>query len=643
MIVNTKGWSCCWGAVIMSTVGHSDGSAAKLTGPALRFDPSRLSSGLYAALFAGTERLTEPEVALWQGASLAAPVALDPKVGPNLRLGDDPSALPSAFRAQAEPHLARSVTDTNLLVATFQEGRYTDGGAVNCGYAISEDGGTTWSRGLIPHLVGGSDGGPFARVSDPVAGVNLDNTILLNTLGITGSPNAFRTTILLSTSTDGGRTFSRPLTVLTNSLPDVMLDKNWMTVNTFPQTPGAGRICVTFTRFDTTSGSQVNPIFELHSDDGGTNWTSPVQISPAICQGSQPVFLPDGTLAVVYWNFAGPNGQRIEVAVSPDGGDAPFVRRVVTDVPAPYDDVQARDGLFLPSATGDRTLGLLYVVYQARVNGVPRILFTRSSDQGVNWTKPIPTTDTPGGAGVFNPAIAASPDGQHVTVAYFDKRHDTTGGFLYDLYLTESFDGGDTWQPTLRLSDRSSDLRLAPRTSTGYMVGDYHGIVPALNLAAPAWAIWVDTRTGSPDPFVVSIMRTQGSRFETWRQLAFTPTQLNDPAVSGAEADADRDQVPNAFEYALARDPRRADGPDFAARKRGTPGADVLSAYYAVSAVATDATVGWIRSPDLKSWSPASPGVGELRDNDPSLNALRATFLPTAPREFQRLSVTLTP
>ena len=40
--------------------------------------------------------------------SQAALVALDPRVGANIRLGNDPSALPANMRAQAEPHIARS-------------------------------------------------------------------------------------------------------------------------------------------------------------------------------------------------------------------------------------------------------------------------------------------------------------------------------------------------------------------------------------------------------------------------------------------------------------------------------------------------------------------------------------------------------
>src|SRR4051812_37911890 len=81
------------------------------------------------------------------------PAVLDPRVGANVRLGDDPAVLPATQRGQAEPHLCRSISNINVLLATFQEGRFSaDGGAIDDGYAISRDGGLTWTRGLIPLL-----------------------------------------------------------------------------------------------------------------------------------------------------------------------------------------------------------------------------------------------------------------------------------------------------------------------------------------------------------------------------------------------------------------------------------------------------------------------------------------------------------
>ena len=38
---------------------------------------------------------------------VTGPVMLDPRVGPNIRLGDDPPALPPSMRAQAEPEVSK--------------------------------------------------------------------------------------------------------------------------------------------------------------------------------------------------------------------------------------------------------------------------------------------------------------------------------------------------------------------------------------------------------------------------------------------------------------------------------------------------------------------------------------------------------
>ena len=46
--------------------------------------------------------------------------------------------------------------------------------------------------------------------------------------------------------------------------------------------------------------------------------------------------------------------------------------------------------------------------------------------------------------------------------------------------------------------------------------------------------------------------------FAAWQSQYFTPTELNDPAISGATADPDHDSIPNLMEYALSLDPKIA-------------------------------------------------------------------------------------
>ena len=74
-----------------------------------------------------------------------------------------------------------------------------------------------------------------------------------------------------------------------------------------------------------------------------------------------------------------------------------------------------------------------------------------------------------------------------------------------DVYLAESYNGGLTWEPNLRITDVSSDMRLAPLTYEGYMLGDYLGIAECRGGDAQVVPIWIDTRRASPDPFACRV------------------------------------------------------------------------------------------------------------------------------------------
>ena len=555
------------------------------------------------------------------------------EISSNVPMGSDPPPLPPARRAQAEPFIARSYSDPSLIVATFQEGRFEDGGAVTCGYAVSNDAGLTWSRALIPHLVASIDGGSFIRASDPVAAIDLKNNVYLSVLAIRGLTPTLQAAVVLSRSPDGGKTFGEPLTVFSESRTGFYPDKNWLTINTFAATPDVNRVVATFTYFTPTN----NVIYSTLSDDQGESWSTPQAISPANCQGSQPVFLPDGSLVVVYWNIG--NGW-IELARSPDGGQTFGARSRVAPVTTTSDPV-ARDSVLLPAATTDRENGVIYVTYKALV-GWPRVMFTKSIDQGATWTPPIPISDNPSGHSVFAPAIAVSPDGQHVTVAFYDNRNDTGQGTMVDFYLAQSFDGGATWGANLRLTEVSSDLLLAPLTPQGRMVGDYFGIVPALRFDIPAVAVWIDTRSGSPDPYGVRINRIQGSTYATWQRLRFSPDDVNNPAVSGPEADPDHRGLPNLLQYALGGGALTPVTNSLAANAPASSLASGPVLTYAASPVLADLAVTWLSSSNLADWVPATPVSQRfLSGTQGGIQPTEVTFAPPAvPVSFYRLGVT---
>jgi hypothetical protein len=432
-------------------------------------------------------------------------VTLDPRVGPNIRLGDDPSGLPTGMKAQAEPHIARSVISPNFLVATFQEGRFTGGGAVDCGYSISIDGGLSWSRALIPNLTQAA-GGPYYRATDPVAGVDLAGNVYLNTEAAT-DPSFNNGVILVSRSSDGGQTFGAPAVVYHPPDNTVFPDKPWMAINTFSGTATAGRILATFTLFSNLN-QEGGSIGRAYSDNGGMTWSAANTVNSSVtnAQGSQPVFLPNGHLVIAYWNFGtrAQPGDRLEAVISTDGGITFGNPKLIT-AGIQYNEPNIRTGSFLPSAAADRSSGNLYVVYQTLLAGNPKIAFTKSSDGGSTWSSPIAISDNPADSGVFNPAIGVSPDGQILTTVFHDHRANPGSQTLVDLYLAQSLDGGATWQPNIRVTSVSTNASLAPLTATGYMLGDYQGVAESINANVPSVPVWIDTRTGNPDPFIARV------------------------------------------------------------------------------------------------------------------------------------------
>ena len=96
----------------------------------------------------------------------------------------------------------------------------------------------------------------------------------------------------MSRSTDGGVTWSEPITVFKGQGAGigpannaVFYDKEWLTVDNNPGSPHYGRAYVTTSRFlNAQQGAYAeSPIWLSYSDDGGLTWSTPKEIS-----GSHP-------------------------------------------------------------------------------------------------------------------------------------------------------------------------------------------------------------------------------------------------------------------------------------------------------------------------------------------------------------------
>jgi hypothetical protein len=129
----------------------------------------------------------------------------------------------------------------STIVSAFQVGRVFGGGASNIGWATSTDGGATWTHGYLPGITT-NGGGSFGQASDASVAYDAKHNVwLISSLGISGST----VDVLTSRSTDGGLTWSNPVTTATGAN-----DKGWIVCDDTVTSPHYGNC---YTEYDITS------------------------------------------------------------------------------------------------------------------------------------------------------------------------------------------------------------------------------------------------------------------------------------------------------------------------------------------------------------------------------------------------------
>jgi hypothetical protein len=354
----------------------------------------------------------------------------------------------------------------STIVAAFQSGRVSAGGASNIGFATSTDGGGTWQRGFLPGITAnGSPAGSYGQVSSPsVAFDAQDNVWLISSLGLRGNASD----VLTSRSTDGGLTWGNPIVTATGSL-----DKPWIVCDNIAASAFYGNC---YTQYDVLP---FNDMRMRRSTDGGLTWGAAQNSSDgAIGAGGQPLVRPNGTVMVPYFDtFSG----QIRAFRSVDGGASWRATVLVSSI----SHHNAAGGLRedpLPSAELDGP-GTAYVVWsdcRFRAGCSSNDIVLARSTSETTWAAPIrvPIDAVSSSVDHFAPGIAVDKTSAGgaarigITYYYYPNTACTVSTCQLNVGFISSTNGGASWSEPVQIAGPMS-LSWLPNTSQGRMFGDY--------------------------------------------------------------------------------------------------------------------------------------------------------------------------
>lgn len=371
------------------------------------------------------------------------------------------------YTNQSSHHQTEVEPDTysfgSTVVATFQVGRFTDGGASNLGFATTTNNGASWTNGFMPGTTIYADPpGTWARISDPTVGYDAKHDVwMIVGLVLDSLPSAHG--LVVNRSVDGGLTWQNPLNVNVNQ---GSYDKQWMTCDNTPSSPFYGNCYVEW------AGN--TGIMMTRSTNGGLTWQ--VSQTPfAGGNGGQPVVQNNGTVVVPY------TGNGMQTIVSTNGGTSYTGPNTVASFSThtPAGSIRAP---LLPSAEVDGG-GKVYLVWpdcRFRSGCASNDIVMTTSTDGLTWSSVVripidPTTST---IDHFIPGIGVDRSTQgataHLGLAFYFYPQTSCNSNTCQLRagFISSQNGGTTWSAPVGVV---SSMRMSwlPFTTLGYMVGDY--------------------------------------------------------------------------------------------------------------------------------------------------------------------------
>jgi hypothetical protein len=377
--------------------------------------------------------------------------------------------------SQVEPFLAVSPADPAFLVGVWQQDRFSSKGALGIAVAVSRNSGRTWSASRLPYL-SSCGGGSYSWLSDPQVGIGPSRRIYVSTIAV-GEPGQ---AVLVSSSSDFGRSWTRPAVVRSVDDGSAILDKPALLVDRYRRDT-AYEVWVEYPRStgESLSSLRVDTAFISRSQDGGRTWSAPARLYGSNTENQNHVLLQlaDRTLVDVFaegYRLSMPAlTEEIRVVRSSDGGKSWSPPVTVARFPFSI----ATSGRHQIRASGQDVSAFagrksVYVSWEYNTPDHSQIGVVYSTDEGRTWITPADPVDGP--ATAFLPDIAVDARGR-VALTWYQST--SSLGDPTTVQFGELDPGTARWNIKALIGPFSLDQ--ATPSPEGYFLGDYESLTPS--------------------------------------------------------------------------------------------------------------------------------------------------------------------
>lgn len=462
---------------------------------------------------------------------------LEDRVTPANVLANTPENNQSTLTANFTQSETGSIAFGNTVIVAYNDSGSNAGGSRFTGYSRSTDGGATFTdMGALTSQ--NNDAGDPVLARDEVSG-----RIYLATLGFTTAQ------IQVFRSNDNGLTFGAAVPAFTQA--GASMDKEWIAVDNFAGA-GQGNVyligrdfgtsgAIVFTRSTDGGSTWSAPISIVSGNQGAfvaVNADHSVNVYWLQSGSPQSIRTRRSTDGGVTF---GATTTVANLLTTGTNGDMGLTRSV-------SNSASFRSNAFPSVAVNPTQPGVIYAAYADNPAGADKadVFFTQSNDFGATWSSPIVVNTDATGRDQWQPSIRVTPNGQRLSISWYDRRLDANNA-LIDYYARSAMITGTT--TTFGPDSRITDTSFLPDFGrdgvvNGVYMGDYDQGAATNNRF---YYVWADNRLGGPDIRVSAVPIVGGGPIV----FSATPTGVT---TNPTPIDITFDQAMDPTSFSIASD-----------------------------------------------------------------------------------------